>query len=329
MRKEIIVGDMHIKKEEPFFSASMEIMDQILKMANSGDQVIFEGDVFHTSKPYPQEYHAFIEKILSRKDIDFFILQGNHDYNGTWNSFSTLPLENLENVTIISEPCTLTILDRVQAFLPWLPNSYLKSRENIKFKTMKEFYEKEFLNQIEGEAVQAIHYHFDDETSFMGIYEEGINLSIYEDKLPIIKRLGGHIHLQSKNYIGTPYPTRYDERGQVGRVYTRDYDSNEYKEVYLREVLKYIDLDYEDNLDTEEDMNYILTIKNAPSVKDAFTKFKRNNTIIRDTSITVKEESELDGIEADENKSIKEYLDQYCITNKVDSKTKSYLFSLF
>ena len=59
-----VIGDMHVKKEEPFFSAASSTFDFILSTVNSKDTLIFLGDVFHVSRPYPKSIALVINFLM-------------------------------------------------------------------------------------------------------------------------------------------------------------------------------------------------------------------------------------------------------------------------
>ncbi len=344
--REVVVGDLHIRKEEPFFTAGKRILRDITETTNDGDFILLLGDTFHTSKPYPEEYNLFIRFIKNNLKKKIIILQGNHDFNGTWNSYSIDPLKNFDNVRVIKEPCILESEDGKRSlYLPWISTNFLKEND-FSSKTMKEFYENEFsessfFTKIEksfnvdalyqNSSINYLYYHFEDETVFMGGENHGIDLSKYDKMFPGIKRIGGHVHLQSKNYIGTPYQTRYDERNQKGKILIRDSGKGEdFREKELNTYLEFVDIDYNENIEdyNNSEIDYILTVKNAPSVKSVFDKFKSSNTYIRDISILTSEESS-DIQEEDSNKTRKEYLMQYLKKYNVDKQTSGYLLNMF
>lgn len=52
MAKLYVVGDLHIRKEEPFFSSASKVLELVLGDMEDGDEVLFLGDVFHGARPY-------------------------------------------------------------------------------------------------------------------------------------------------------------------------------------------------------------------------------------------------------------------------------------
>lgn len=317
--------DLHIRNEEPFSSASENVLRDVLGDMGEGDTLIQLGDLFHTSKPYPEEYRRILEifqEAISR-GVWIILLTGNHDFHYDRNSYATAPLQVFgDDIEIISEPTLKEVEGKQILFLPWMPHTLV--RRKYKVKTLKEYYEEVFPETLDYEHVDYVAYHFEDETVFMGGVNSGINLSYLERKYPNIKRVGGHIHLQSKNYLGTPFQTRYDEKGQIGRVGVVRDGVFEYET--LKQYVAYVDIDYEDELE-ETDYPVILTIKNAPSIKRAYEKFKNANTFIRKVELTVGSEREL-GEENLGEASLREMMNSFIKKNNVDKQTSSYLLEL-
>ncbi len=323
-----VMQDLHERPEEPFFSTSIKTLEYIFSKMESGDTLIQTGDFFHTSRPYPSDYKE-IMLILDeaiKRGIKIIILAGNHDYNYEKKSYSIEPFEVFDlDIQLIKEPMILPIEDKNFLFLPWLPTVELKKK--YKVSSLKEYYEekiKEYYNC----SLDYVIYHFEDETVFMGGVNTGINLTSLENKNQGLVRIGGHVHLQSENYLGTPFQTRYDEIDQIGRylIISNDYYNLEYKDLPTFHV--YLNIDYKEDTNIfDKNIKYILTIKNAPSVSSAYEKFKLENTYIRKVELNTSEKREvLDSVE--EQKSMKEFMSSFVENNKVDKRTSSYLLQL-
>lgn len=317
--------DLHMRNEEPFSGASESILRDVFKDMKAGDTLIQLGDLFHTSKPFPEEYRRVLEIFQEAisKGVRIIVLTGNHDYHYDKNSYSTAPLQVFgEDIEIISEPTLKEIEGNQILFLPWMPHTLLRRKHKVK--TLKEYYEEVFSEKMDFERVDYVAYHFEDETVFMGGINTGVNLSFLERKYPNIRRVGGHVHLQSKNYLGTPFQTRYDEKGQEGRVgVVKD---GVFKYEPLKQYVAFVDVEYEDDIE-EEDFPFILTIKNAPSIKRAYEKFKNPKTFIRKVELTIGSEREL-GEENLEEASLREMMNSFVKKNNVDKQTSSYLLEL-
>lgn len=337
--KTYIVGDLHLRKEEPFFEAGKKLLEYLKSILLPKDILIFVGDVFHYSKPAPKENKVFIDFLLYclENKIQVEILAGNHDWNGYQGTFSIDPLDGIANLH--HEPFKFVSANK-SAFimLPWLSPYQIKeiSKENI---TMKDFYMrfcfensdmkdllKKNLKEVD-DSHENIYflYHFPDETVDFGGVKDGIDLSGYqvffENK---IKRIGGDIHLQSNNYIGTPYQTRYDERGQKGRIYCVK-EEGELEVIDLPSFLEYVDIDYSEEV-LEEDSLKILTIKNAPSISAAKEKFRDFHIRVIETENSYERiVIESEGVE---DIQIKDLFKEFTTINVMDESTKKYLESI-
>ena len=126
-----ILGDTHIRKEEPYFSAVKNIFEDLYSVMKDGDTLIQLGDFFHTYKPFPKEYSLafnWLEKI-SAKGIKTYIMAGNnaHEYHHLQKSYAISPLESIGNVFLIKDASVLTINGFNFCFLPWMPDSAVQS----------------------------------------------------------------------------------------------------------------------------------------------------------------------------------------------------------
>lgn len=326
----ILVGDTHVRKEEPFFSAVDEIFSDLLEIAKEGDTIIQLGDFFHTYKPFPKEYSLATEWIrtFSLRGINVKIIAGNnaHEYHHQQKTYAIEPLARFEGVEVVLEPEVFTIEGKKYLMLPWLPQEYIKEKG---FDTLEDFV-LNYIENLKEDNIDFVLYHFEDETVFMGGVNTGINLSGLEKKYPNIKRVGGHIHLRSKNYIGTPYQTRADEVDQTGVCLLIEGDEIKTKE--FEQYISYMNIDYLNEVPKRNfrGHNIILNIKKAPSMDDAYSKFLADYIYINNVDLLFKNESNIEeGKELDSDVSIKELLQEFFELNKVDKKVSNYLNGLF
>ena len=325
-----VVGDLHIRKEEPFYSAADSVFEELYAVCNFGDIVIQLGDFFHTYKPFPKE-NSLAMKWLNKfeaKDVPVFILSGNnaHEYHHLQKTHAINPLSSFSNVTLIKD-LTIFEVNGIKFFaIPWIPEEKIRKAG---CETIEE-YIGQFLAKTKDKA-DFLLYHYEDETVFMGGINHGIDFTFVEEAMPGIKRIGGHIHLQSKNYIGSPYQTRHDEINQTGRYYSIDSDktivSHSFKEYIIHKVIK-----FEDDAPTTsfDKTSFILTVEDAPSVDSVYDKFKAKNIFIRDIKLKFSESRQLamsEDLQAES--SLKELLQEYLTINKVDKSTSKYLQRLF
>lgn len=327
----VLVGDLHVRKEEPFYQAVNSVFDTLYNLTKEGDTIIQVGDFFHSYKPFPKEYDLAFSwlRCLSDGGRKIIILAGNnaHEYHHQQKSYAIQPLESIENVQLVLDPEVLTVEGIKFLCLPWLPYS------SIKLNYGKESLEEavfSYIENLEEETINYVLYHFEDETVFMGGANTGVDLSVLEKKYPNIKRVGGHIHLRNKNYIGTPYQTRADEIGQTGVCYIIEDGVQREKE--FKQYITYMNVDYSDDVPDKSfgDNSIILNIKGAPSVDDAYEKFRAPHIHINSVSLMFKtSEVGENSMEVKGGASISQMLNEFLQVNKIDKKVSDYLKGLF
>lgn len=330
-----VIGDIHLRSEEPFFSVTKEFLSRLLINSEEGDHLIFTGDFFHRSRPYSEELmvaRIFFEA-CKLKNITIDILAGNHEYfrdRGTWAE----DVFNGYDIMFITEPQVKTICDAQVVFLPWMPID--KMQKEFGVRDMKSYYAQKLpkiIDLIDKNKNTYIIYHFEDETVFMGVEDIGVDLSIFEKELgKCAIRLGGHIHNPNKNYIGTPYATRKDESGFNRHIVEIDQNTNDYKFVNLQSKIEYRTLLYEElnEQSYNNEVKYIIKILNAPSfdlIKDYIDS--KENVWLDDYELKFNENRTIAIDKEDQINSIKDFLSLYIKQNKVDSDTSNYLLSLF
>jgi len=294
MSKLIVIGDLHIHEKEPLFSAQQEFFKWFISLEdnNSENTLLLLGDVFDKSKPSAKEYFYFMEDFLKKlKFKEVLILHGNHTWSRKYGS-ALEPLKTISNVRIISSFETLKI-DNTECLL--LP--YFKEYSNVSKLTMKETYEI-----------------LDTPASNDFIFGHFFHTVFFDEKIDIDhlngKRIFGHVHVRDKEktYLGTPIPTRYDEKNQIGNIAVIDTKSKElsYKEV--PHFLDYYEVDYKDDISKLIfDSDYkIIDILNAPNRDEALFKFQDFH--IRKIDVIKYDEKGKEVTDAGEVKSIREHL---------------------
>lgn len=312
--KAVIIGDLHFKKDEPFFSAQKEFCKWFLNQNfNRKENILINsGDLFDKSVPNPSIYEYAINwhKQMNFKEI--FILSGNHDFCRVKNSYSTEPLTSLDNIKVIYKPEIICFNNFKILFLPFLYDKTCNSNSL----TQKEFYSlysKNFKDKCD-----IIIFHFEDETIQFGGESNGIDLSWCEGE-----RIGGHIHKKQAGYLGSPLITRYDEREKESFILLIDLDTKEKEYVKVPQFLDYVTIDYESAIVRPIVQFPIFDIINAPSREAAEEKFK--GLYIRNIELK-KDEENLSLIEeSKESLTIKEYFSNFCAKNKVAKKIQEKL----
>ena len=331
-----VIGDIHLRSEEPFFSVTKEFMTDLLVKCEEGDCLIFTGDFFHRARPYSEELkeaRGFFEKCKSKR-IKTIILAGNHEYfrdRGTWaeDVFDGYDIE------FITKPSVIQSLYGVQfVFLPWMP--LIQMQKEFEVRDMKSYYAKklpEIMEFINKDKMTYVVYHFEDESVFTGIEDVGVNLSCLEDKFgKCIKRVGGHIHNPTEYYIGSPYTTRKDETGFERHIIEINPKTQDYEIIKVPPKIEFETLMYDELKDQVYDssIRYIIKVLNAPSF-DVVKSYidSKENLWLDDYELKFNEDRTILEDKSDSLDSVRDFLNLYIKQNKIDSDTANYLLSIF
>ena len=329
-----VIGDVHLRSEEPFFSVTKEFLNDVVSMVSDGDAVVFTGDFFHRSRPYSEELKVagtFCEK-MKDKHVHVGILAGNHEYFRDRDTWAEDVFADYD-VDFIEWPC-LSLYYGVQImFMPWMPLRHIVQYSSAK--NIKEYYEtlfNKYFDKVGKDRPLYLIYHFEDETVFGGP-EVGVDLSCFEKKFgKLVRRVGGHIHNPDSNYLGAPYATRKDETAFNRYILKIDPNTDDDENIPVKQKIEFKTLSYEE-LKTErfdEEIRYVVKVLDTPSLEA--TKLiidSKNNVWLDDYELKFNEERDVDKDKSDELFSIKEFLDMYIKHNKVDPNTANYLLSLF
>ena len=332
--KTYVIGDVHLRYEEPFFSVTQDFLDKLVCNAEPGATLIFTGDFFHRARPYAEELRAartFFEVCKLRK-LKVVIVAGNHEYfrdRGTWaeDVFKTFDLDFIEHPTVD------IINDSLFLFLPWTP-VYLLKKEGCD--SMRDYYAKVLADldwwNLKGFKRLFVVYHFEDETVFTGAESIGVDLSVigkfFEND---IVRFGGHIHNPDSNYIGSPYATRSDETGFARRFAVVEKDGSfEYQPLPIRTEFKTLMYSELETTQYDPAVKYIIKVLDAPSFEAVKAHVDaRENVWLDDYDLKFSETRSIADRKDDERRSIRDFLALYIKQNKVDANTANYLLSVF
>lgn len=304
----IVIGDLHFRSEEPFYSSSKAFCEWFLNLSfnNLNNNAIFLGDIVNSAKSNGKVNHLMIDLFFNNlKFKKIWILQGNHDYSKRDGS-GLDPLQAKKNIMIIDSYKEIIINERICLFFP----HFYPSIE------MKKIYENFYLEK----EYDYIFYHFDDETIFFGGKAKGINISNIKGK-----RIGGHIHKKQNNYLGSVSIMRSDERGKRSFLYNLEKD--EYIRIPL--FLDYEIIDYSQGIDhtREPPAPYMIyDVINAPSKEAAKEKFKDFyiGDIITKDNIQINNSSSKIG----KKKPIIEYLKEFLQLNNIDKELTTILLGV-
>jgi len=307
----IICGDLHFREEQPFYNIAVKFIDWLSKQFNENDSLLLLGDVFDKSKPSALEYHLAIESFSKKlKFKKIYIIHGNHTWSRKYGS-ALEPLKLYKNIEIIYQPTILEIENKKCICLPFYPYSYKEEDKTII--QMKERYEKIHLEEGFDKADYIFAHLF-----YKEFFGDFIDISNIKGKL-----VCGHYHVQEENYLGTPFPQSYTEKDQIGHLLKIDDDKEEYIDV--PKFLEYRDMKYGEKVSHLKEVEYIYTIKNAPSFKEAYSKYP--NLHIRRIELESKEDESVHYESLDKVKSVREHLVDFLNEKKIKKSIGDILFS--
>ena len=339
----LFVGDLHIRKDEWAVQACKKVLARVVELTQSTehgsiDTVVFLGDVFHQNRPYPEEIRIFLDFLYSLDSrVTVYVLAGNHEYLESRDTF----VEELISVKksgfhLVTEPRVEDLGFCNVVFLPYIPLHRILKNWNRE--SMKEVYESVVFPRFEQDTsidrskkTIAV-YHFEDETQFIGIDQEGVSLRALENIFPDLERIGGHVHNQVRNYLGTPYQTRADEfSNEAGRlaVYVEGEQNSEYIELPF--LVKYETIHQGDEVKRPEPDTYMmLKVVDVPSVESLARYREEKNACVYDWELRVSEERSIDTDEDKtvEGRTILQVLDDFIFENRVNPDTARYLKSI-
>lgn len=317
MSKIIRVGDTHLRRIEPFRSAFIDLFEWISKndeLNNSENYLIHLGDVFDKSIINGEENLLVLETFKNLKFKHIYICRGNHSISSQAGD-ATRILDSLENVTVLRTPTKVTIENENFLFLPY----YYSNMENLP--PMREYY-NDLPDEFKNDSYDELIYHCEDETNTI-FQNNPINLSYLKTK----RRTGGHIHRPNKNFLGTPYITRYDEKGKDSFLKIYDTDTGKDSLLPIPKLIDYYSFIYGEEV-PETDAKYpIFDISKCPT-SNIFEIKERYNVFIREL---YKEEFSYitkGGELTNETVDLSELFTNYMEDNNFSESLKNYLKEL-
>lgn len=251
----IVIGDLHIKRKEPFLSSIRSFFEWLLQ--NYKDEIIvLLGDLYDSSSPHGNVEDFTAHYLKQFKEVH--IITGNHDYSAK-QGLSLLQLRQHDNIFVYNDVTEVKIEDSKCLLLPF------------KYSGIKEEYE-----QLTGKY-DFVFSHITHPKEAFG--DEGIELKVGADYY-----IYGHVHTQ-KDYgnhiiLGVPIPTRHLEHNQVCRI-----ANISKKKVDIIETPVYFTYEDVEYGEMPVNKNNILNIKNAPSLISVLYKYKE--FYIRDEGVTI------------------------------------------
>ena len=254
----IVVGDIHAKSKEPFYSAIKSFFKWLIENYKN-EEIVFLGDIFDTSSPHGEIEKEIINLISQFKHSH--LITGNHDRSNIKGN-TLIPHVLHDNISVY-EDATEVIIDNVKCFM--LP----------------------FRNNDQEYPILAGRYDY----IFTHITPVEVQFANEGIKFPNLEGIfiHGHTHIQSefideyghKHYVlGVPIETRHLEAQKHKIV---EISSN--KEMTFIDVPFYFTHETVEYGEEPTSKNNILNIINAPNKKLVYEKY--SNYYIRDNGITI------------------------------------------
>jgi len=312
----VVVGDLHIRAKEPYFSSGKMFFEWFVKQPfNKKENVlVLLGDIFHESISNGDVNHLVIDIFLNQlKFHQIIVLQGNHDYSKQ-KGLGIKPLLAFENVEIITKPEERFILGVKTLLLPFYYN-----RSND-LPPMEEYYSD--LPQSFNRSYDFIFTHITDETQPM--FGKFINISYLNGK-----RVSGHIHFESKNYLGSPLVTRKDEMGKICSIGVINSQSLIMKKISVPRFIDFAYINFGDPLFRTGKNILLYIINNAPDNIQSVLK-KYGSVWIHEINI-VHEDGEEESIEfstLEQYVPLQDHFKEYAKIKKVNSFVRDHIIEL-
>jgi hypothetical protein len=298
----IALADNHNRDEDEFFGPQRKFYDWFADQSfnHPKNTLVDAGDHFHRAKPSPREYGLTFQWLKRLKFEKMFWLVGNHDTLSNGVSVSLHPLEVADSrVQIIRTPCIEDIDGYRVLFLPF---EYNPSIDGVRY-PRQEYYSLLADLHPEWHNADLLVHHFPDETQAFG-KKHGTDLGMFEAKL----RQGGDIHLQGPTYIGNPFPKRYDEAGQKGRILEIDPTTSKTSYHQVPRFVDFVTVKYGEEPVKNPEGETLLVVYDAPTKQAALDRYSAmwNVYSIRFLQVgAVKDEASK---KANQRTSIKEHL---------------------
>jgi len=310
--KYILVGDKHLRKKAPHLSANQRYYQWFLSQPfNSPENIYLDlGDHFDRAEPSPDEtelWLSFVQGLQFKKKL---WLAGNHCYSKNKETLSIQPLTQYESEghVIVDKPM---LFQEGRQRLGLLPFEY-------RYKGKQDYYNE--LAESFGE-IDLLSYHFPDETQSFGGKSTGTNLSSFQARL----RISGDIHIQGKNYLGVPFPTRKDERGQRGQIALLDDETGEVSYIDVPMFLDYSVVKFGNQPKMNPEGETVLYVYDAPSfesVRNFYKNFFIGEIKLLQLKPGFSAQTE-EGKEQTKDLTILEHFEEFSVNRQLDPRVKA------
>ena len=316
MPKIIVVGDTHFQDTSPFYQAQKEFIDWFSSQPFNSKENIFLslGDLFDRFNPSPKVNSMVLDFFENKMNFQKkYVISGNykHEYNTLKKNWAIDLLESLEGVKLIKYLEVEKIGNLECLVLPW----YYKTTHPEQL-SIKEYYEN-LPEEISNKKYDFIFGHITD----VDLFGELVDISYLQGK-----KVLGHVHSTNfgKSFLGTPYILSKNEKGDEKKIMSIDVETGEFEYITVPKFIDYYEVNYPDEPVIPEDCSFpIFEVFNAPSIEIAKEKYK--DIIIKKNGIhKVISDKDAEGgeVQAGKKLTIKQFFENFCKENKVNSQVK-------
>jgi predicted phosphodiesterase len=309
--KLIVIGDLHLRYKEPYYSAVKKWMEWFLQSDyNIEDNILIQlGDDTESAinKSYVnRDLIWFYQNIKCKSKI---VLQGNHDLSDEHGSNLEI-LRNEVDIDIVDKPRIMNIEGLQCLFLPHI-SSTLYGTEMEKY--YSSLYDRCENREYPWQGTFDYAFgHVEDETQKRSEKHKVCDLS----KLDIKTRVFGHIHTYNMDvggsYLGSVSPNSSTEVNKHAFIYSIDLDNGRSTVIECPIYLNYYSVTYPDPLPEIKEDFFLLKISKSVDRKTSVEYYEKE-AIKQNKKLYVRRVERLRVIERPENQDSTENSD---LTNK-------------
>lgn len=234
--KKIVVGDLHLKEQEPYYSQTRMFLDWLgeSELNTENNDLLLLGDLCDVNAT-PELLGVYVDYFVNKfKFKKITILQGNHDCSSMSTILSVF--EPLRNIEIITDYTTEKLHNMNLLYLPYYHH------EGTSKKSMVDLY-----STIEDTNIYKYAFgHIEDDTQHFSTKYPSTN------HFKVENWMNGHIHTsdiqKGGHYLGSPVLCSYTESGKKPYIASIDYDTTEYELIEVPKFLEYYDVSYPNDL---------------------------------------------------------------------------------
>jgi DNA repair exonuclease SbcCD nuclease subunit len=320
MNNLIVVGDLHAREKEPYFSQWKDFMDWLFLSEHnqSNNTLLLLGDLVESISVQHELLEVYIDYFNNKSNFEkIIILTGNHDR--VLNSSLLSIFRPLKRVEVIEELLIRDFGNCKCLFLPHIESKLVETYSSLQLT----------------EKFDYCFHHVEDESQHFGKTFADLT------SLHVGQYLCGHIHTETVtkgngHYLGSPTFNSLNEKGKTPYIAIIDLDTKKHTLVKVPVWISYCDVFYPNELTVPETKYCIYTIYDSidkeqcveyytkQATEKGFTFYHRrvHGKRIKNDDLSVNKEFSID------EKSLIEYYNDYKTINNVDDNVSSICIEL-